>query len=583
MPDQPAWIVSFNMKISGAGRMLPVVRPAALLVIFATGCIAAGCTAELGQGRHENAESDRDGGEDGSPFIDAGQDPSVNPFKPLARRLTQAEYRFVVADTLGVVLSDQDLAQLPADRPLEGFANIASSQTVTPEHVAAYASLSESVAQAFPMEDFLTERGVCTEQNETCLVDAIHAFGRVLFRRPLTDLEEKDFAGLFSDFLDEEGFVGAALVTLRAMLQSPQFIYRLEDETSESTGISEGDIKTVDGYEMANRLSFLAWASSPDADLYAAAEAGKLGNASGIVEELDRLLKSREKSSRVTDRFMTDWGRLQALPDDGGLRDELIESVVQSYSAMIWEEETPIADVLSHGRLRLTPALAEGLGLQSKGDGLLPYDVSNQEGLAGLLTHPGLIAGMTNADGGAIVARGLFLQTQLFCKETPSPPTALQAEIDEFVEELPEETAERRIAEIRLERPECGACHGGFDPLAYGLAQFDYQGRFQTVDEWNNPLATDGWIPARVRFEGPDARYADVKELSQLLANEPATRHCMTKQHIKQALGRDLAETFDPLVEEIQGQTQENGGTYPALLNAIAQHDLFRKFEVQSP
>src|SRR5690606_15663666 len=179
----------------------------------------------------------------------------------------------------------------------------------------------------------------------------------------------------------------------------------------------------------------------------------------------------------------------------------------------IWDESLAPTEVFSAKTIRLTPTLAEHLDLPSQGEGLRPYDLSGAPGRIGLLTHPGLVSGMTNADGGAIVARGLFLQTQLFCQETPSPPAALQDAIDDFVEELPETASDRMIAETRLEREQCGNCHGGFDPLAYGLEQFDYQGRFRSEDEHGNPLATNGWIPARVRTEGDDLSYDDVEEL----------------------------------------------------------------------
>src|SRR5690606_25390690 len=101
-----------------------------------------------------------------------------------------------------------------------------------------------------------------------------------------------------------------------------------------------------------------------------------------------------------------------------------------------------------------------------------------------------------------------------------------------------ETASDRTIAEARLERPECASCHSGFDPLAYGLEQFDYQGRYRLTDEHENDLFTDGWIPGRVRSEGDDVPYANIEELAAALATEAKVAECITAQHIKYALGR---------------------------------------------
>ncbi len=535
----------------------------------------SGCNAKLGEGVEGSDQHDPTVVSPGDGDTTQAEDFELHD--PLVRRLTRDELRFTLEDSFGLTLSEEDLQQIPADRPLEGFVNVATSQTTLPEHVEAYANLAASLATRLQAAGQVATLAACSDVTAACRDSVISALGKKMFRRPIEATESTAFAGLFDAIATEEGaFDSASLAVFQAMLQSPQFLYRIENETAASRGTAAGTADPVGGYEMANRLSYLLWASAPDEELLAAAAAGQLDSVEGVRAAVEALLSDARKSERVTSRYMMDWARLEALPEDGGLKPELISSLIASYNHMIWTEGIGPRRALTHDQLIMTGSLAEGYGLEKSSEDLALYDISTLPGRVGLLTHPGLIAGMTNADGGAIVARGLFLQSQLFCQETPDPPTAVQAEIDEFIKQQPETASDRTIAETRLERKECAACHSGFDPLAYGLEQFDYQGRYRLTDEHDNELFTDGWIPGRVRTEGGDVFYMNIEEFAAALEDEPKVAECITAQHVKYALGRVVNRKQEPAVAQIAALYEATDGSYPALITAIATHPLFR-------
>jgi hypothetical protein len=287
------------------------------------------------------------------------------------------------------------------------------------------------------------------------------------------------------------------------------------------------------------------------------------------------MLDDGERVRGVAERFILDWARLESLPDDDGLRAELVETAEAYYAAQVAEGRDLFA-LFEDGQVFLTPALSARYGVSSAGDGVRAYDVSDLPGRGGLLAQPGVVAGMTNSDGGEIVARGLFLMTQLFCGRAPDPPATLQEAIDAFVAEQPPDASARQIAETRLTRAECAACHAGFDPLAYGFEQLDYRGGFRTEDEFGNVLTVDGWVPAALSGDGADVSYDDFGGYMHLLTDNARVRECLTQRQVEYTLGRIVGDAQRDEIAEIALAVTSNGGDHQTLLSAIVTHDLFR-------
>ncbi len=67
-------------------------------------------------------------------------------------------------------------------------------------------------------------------------------------------------------------FEAGIQTAIKAMLMSPSFVFRI---VPSQTGV----IKTLDNYELATRLSYFLWNSTPDDELLNLAKAGTLKNA----------------------------------------------------------------------------------------------------------------------------------------------------------------------------------------------------------------------------------------------------------------------------------------------------------------
>jgi len=491
--------------------------------------------------------------------------PPFEALSPVVRRLTRAELNTTIADVFDVRLSQAEAAPLPVDRPLEGFVNISTGQTVLPDHVRGFAEVAETVAGRVDVPSLRDRFGGCADADADCARRFVESLGAVLFRRPLDEAAAAPWVQLFETaFAEGLSFDQSVPWVLRGMLQSPAFLYLLEPERT-----AEGPTRTLDPWSLASRLSYALWGTAPDAELRAAAADGRLETEAGIRAQVERLLEDEARVLPVMDRYIVDWALIASIPDGDGLQDELTETASLYYRRLV-TEDLGLFDLLSDPTAVLTPTLAEGYGVEVEGDGPRTYAVP--EG-GGLLAQPGVLAGMTNADGGAVVARGLFLEKQLFCEEVPEPPESLQGAIDAFAEEQPAGASDRQISEVRMARAECGSCHAAFDPLAFGFERFDFRGRLRDQDEFGNALRTDGWIPERFVPGGQRRDYADLRDFLSQIAQLDQVKRCLIQRQIEFFTSRRLEPVQAAAVERVFAAAPE--GRFAALVAAILTDPVF--------
>src|SRR5207247_5592928 len=85
----------------------------------------------------------------------------------------------------------------------------------------------------------------------------------------------------------------AAQIVVEAMLQSPNFLFRVEQR-------QKGAWKH---YEMASRLSYFLWDTMPDDELFRSAAAGELATTDGI-ERVARRLLLDSRAHEALDEFV---------------------------------------------------------------------------------------------------------------------------------------------------------------------------------------------------------------------------------------------------------------------------------------
>lgn len=510
-------------------------------------------------------------------------EPKVFSRTGLAARLSKFEYQHSISDVLGVSVLPAELdasaGGIPDDTGDGVFKHVADKQTSVEQHALAYFQVAEAVAKRVDFAALAKRLGACTQTTAACGTATIQALGRLLFRRPLEQRQVDAMLAVFNAAVTEQlDYAHAMIWTLQAMLQMPEFLFRLENETA-STSVP----RDLDGYELGTRLASFLWLSVPDDALLATAGDGSLVRPEVLDAQIQRMLAD-PKAQRFTEAFGTDFSRARFASFDGATdadRVALNESMVATFQDHFWTQHGSVAALFTTTRFIVNPTTAALLGVTLTGSGLESVDVAGLPQRVGLMTHPGMIAGMGDRAIGSFVNRGKYLMERLLCRNPAAVPDDVAAIIDTFKAD----TAglnEREKSDIRRSRNQCWSCHSQFEPLAFGFARFDGAGRYVgEQDADGKPLALDGWVPTG---EDTEPEYSDVASYMQALASDPVVQTCMTEHFIAFATARSSDDLSQAEAEQSVGkQYQANGSTLSAMVSAVAHSSLFRTILLVPP
>jgi len=503
-------------------------------------------------------------------------EPSVLSRVGLAARLSKIEYRNSIQDVLGVSLLPEELDSkaggIPDDTGDGVFKHLSDNQTSVEQHALAYFQVAEAATARVDIPALSASLGSCTEPTAACGTEFIQAIGRKLFRRPLDQREVDAMLAVYNTAVGEElDHAAAARWTLVALLQTPQFLFRMERELS---GVPDQP-RELDGYELGARLAAFLWVSVPDEALLAAAADQSLLQPATLDGQVQRMLAD-PKAQRFTETFAIDFSRARLASFEGSTdadRAALNESVVATFQDHFWTQQGSLAGLFLTTRFVVNPTVARLLGLDATAEGLQAVDVSGLPERVGLMSHPGMIAGMGDRAIGSNVNRGKYLMERLLCRHPSAVPDSVAAEIETFNTD----TAglnERERSEVRMSRPICWSCHQQFEPLSFGFARFDGAGRYVgETDADGKQLPLDGWVPTG---EDEEPQYTDVASYMQILATNPVIQTCMTEHFIDFATSRSGDELGRAEAELVGQEYLANGSTLPAMVSAVVRSQLFR-------
>ena len=535
-----------------------------------------------------------------SPSVQLG--PELPVRSGLAGRLTPAQHQNIVRDVLGLEPAALDPATvgvgIPQELPSTGlFRNGADGQAAADEYPLAFGRMAAAVAEQVDIAALSAGFGPCDDDN-ACALAFVTGLGKRLLRRPLSQRESEALLALHAAVLAEASSVERARRSVvEAMLQSPPFVFRLEQEL----GRPAGEKRYLDGYELGSRLSFFLWNSAPDDELLALAGRNTLNGSPAALpvlrQQVERMLAD-PRARRLTRELVRDFAGTDQARFVGvtpALRSSLFESMVATVDQHLWQERGSIAGLLTTTRMSLDPNAAALLGFAPSGEGQQTYDVSALPERVGWLTHPGFIAGMGDADVGNLVHRGITLMIKVLCRQPLQLPDGLEITTADFAVKFADLTERQRseqrramalpVAEGGANNPACWACHSQFEPLAYGFGRFDAAGRYVgEVDAQQRTLPIDGWMTDDLdQDEAARARYANVSELMQLMSESTAIQACMAEHFLALSTGRASSSIEKSFSYRVRVAEQQAGGTLPAMVEAVATSELFRAIASSGP
>jgi len=541
--------------------------------LIATSIIFGGCTGQVGDGAS--------GGTTQPPSDDITKMQSAQCMAaPLAtgsayvRRLTRWEYANTIADTLNVHLDDTTTALIPSDIRANGFSNDFGGQLASFDNADQYSKTADAVGALLGQTpNWLAPFATCNDTGGACRDSIVHGLGLRLFRRPATPEETTAFGGLFDAAIAAgiKTAPEAAGYVVRAMLQSPQFLYRLEAQTS--TG--DPNARAIDAYELASRLSYLIWASAPDSELLDAAAKGDLLSPDKLRAEITRML-AQPRGRDTIQRYFREYLTLDDLDDatrapsfTPALAAAMKKETLDVVADQLWDAKQPLVSTMLTTRSTIvSPMLAQFYGAGTP-DANGRLSLANSPNRAGLLTH----ASVLTVDGDAnasIVERGLFVFRNFLCQDVPMPPVGATS-----VMLAPDTASERQKSDARLAHDPCASCHGQFDPLAYAFEPFDSMGAVQTKDVNGNAVRQDGWVTELAK--APSVPYTDVVSYMNTLAQDPRVSACVTKKVAQFAWGRAMTDGDQCMLSDIQARLNASQGrTFADLITGVAVNPNFR-------
>jgi hypothetical protein len=459
-------------------------------------------------------------------------------------RLSRLEYDATVRDLLGDT-SRPGFAKLPED-VRDPFDNDYKTQLVSGVLVGTAETLAIDISARTLADP--TKRAAlvgCTPTgpaDTVCMDSFVRKFGRRAFRRPLTADEVTAYMGLQSFAKEANDFYAGIDLVIRAMLQDPSFLYRVEVGTPVS---GQPGLMKLDDWEIGARMSYFLWGTTPSDALLDLSAAGKLATPEGRRAAATMLLTDARGADRVR-TFHAFWLGYQQLPVEATTGDMLRAETDALVTRVVFEKKADYAQIFSWPETFLTDALAAHYGLPAPGSKTgvwTPYPTSSTSVRRGILSHGAVLATGAKFDDTSPTLRGVFVRNRLLCQVVPPPPPNV------MVDQPPAATTSRckydRYAAHRAGN--CAGCHSLTDAIGFGLENYDRLGKYRATDK-DAPecsIKGDGQIVGSKTGPNGDGTFNGPAGLGDLLVASGGLEGCVVTQLFRMAHGR--RETGDDM------------------------------------
>ena len=419
------------------------------------------------------------------------------------------------------------------------------------------------------------------DEERPCAEAIVSRLAREAYRRPVT---AEDLAGPMS-FYDraaaEDGFEVGVRAALQAILASPLFIFRLEHEPS---GTLPGESYHLSDLDLASRLSFFLWATSPDDELLELAAAGGLSETGVLEQQVERMLDDPRAEALAT-RFASQWLRLQDAEDNrpepflfpdftGQLGDDLVRET-QLFFEYLVREDRSLLELFTADYTFLNERLARHYGIPGVSGNEFRRVTYPDDTRRGVLGHGSILLLTSMSARTSPVLRGKWVMEVLMGTPPPPPPPDIPAFEDTKSASEGRQLTTRERLEIHRANPTCHACHRFMDPIGLALDNYDVMGRLRTREN-GVPLDTSGTF-----YDGTDVSTPS-ELINALMKREiPLVRNFATNM-LAYAMGRRVEYYDQPEIRTLVHEAQANNYRMSSFILGIVKSIPFRMMRSQA-
>jgi mono/diheme cytochrome c family protein len=416
-------------------------------------------------------------------------------------------------------------------------------------------------------------------EEEPCARKIMTALARRAYRRPVTDADITPLMTIYQEGRATRDFDHGIERSLEALLSSPKFILRIEQEPP---GVAPGTVYRLSDLELASRLSFFLWRSIPDDALIDAAVKGQLKTTAGLGQQVKRMLADK-RASRFMKDFSEQWLEIRNLqtkaPDvnlfpsfDDSLRKAMLQETELFFASQV-REDRPIQELLRANYSFLNEQLARHYGINDIYGSHFRRVVLEDPRRHGLLGQGSVLTTTSYENRTSVVLRGKWVLENLVGAPPPPPPPNVPPLKENDGKSKP--TALRERMEAHRNNAVCASCHSRMDPLGFALEHYDAVGAWRETDggaEINSSISLGG-----KKIDSPAA----FREA--LLTNTDEFVHTVAEKLLTYALGRGLDYYDAPTVRRIVAELEKNEYKWSSLVVGIVQSTPFQMRRATDP
>jgi hypothetical protein len=392
------------------------------------------------------------------------------------------------------------------------------------------------------------------------------------YRRPVTEDELRRLAGLVAEVVEEGDSYEAGLqMAVTAILVSPHFLFKIEDN---STKVGQ-EFPLLTEFELATRLSYFLWSSTPDRELLSLAAKGQLRQPDQLKQQIERMIRD-ERARDFVRNFAGQWLTLRKLdsfvPSDIVFPEwnEEIRDLAKTETYLLFlyvmRENLSILRLLDADYSFMNQKLASFYGVPGvQGDKFQKVSLKGQKRL-GLLTHASILAVTSNPTRTSPVKRGKWiLDNILGTPPPPAPPGVPELEKGELVGTLRQQLEQHRA------NAACASCHKLMDPLGLALENYDAVGKWRTQDR-GQPIDASAELPTGEKIRNPG-------ELIRVLRDQKSDKfvRTLTEKLLIYGIGRGLEYYDRCAVDKILAATSKNDYQFRELIYEVVVSDPFQR------
>jgi cytochrome c553 len=408
-------------------------------------------------------------------------------------------------------------------------------------------------------------------QEASCARTILRTLARRAFRHPVTNADIQPLYDFYKKARKASDFEGGIQAAIEAMLVSPEFLFRIEQDPR----VQSGKAYRISDVELASRLSFFLWSTIPDAELLDVAERGRLSDPAVLERQVRRMLDDPRADTLVSN-FAGQWLQLRNVetvkpdpvifPFDEALR-RAFQTETELFVSSLVREDRSLLDLISADYTFVNQRLAEHYGIPRVYGSQFRRVTLPAGNRRGLLGQGSVLTVTSYPNRTSVVQRGKWVLENLLGTPPPPPPAdvpELKAAPHGKVVSMREQMQAHRA------NPTCAACHARMDPIGFALENYDAVGRWRDEDA-GAPIDASGKLPDGTGFSGP----AGLNELLLTKYRADFVRTAVEKL-LTYALGRGVDYHDYPTIRSIDRDAARDNYRISSLILAIVKSTPFQ-------